>query len=129
MRRFLFLLPLLASCTQLPVAMPNGVVAHATMVGGKGVLSYDPQGRPIYTYNNQDSLQHFFQFGGALAAGIVGVAAQKSSDALSAANTASAAGVTKNAANNVTKQLKINSGTQIKLAKIAKAPVPIAKSP
>jgi hypothetical protein len=52
----------LVGCTNLPVAMPNNQVSHATMVGGKGTLAYDSQGRPVYTYNNENSLQHFFQF-------------------------------------------------------------------
>lgn len=94
----------MAACTQLPVAMPGGVVAHATMVGGKGSLSYDKYGRPIYIYNNENSLQHFFQFGAAVVGGVAGAVTQKSSDALAATKDTNAAGVTKNAADNATKQ-------------------------
>lgn len=102
------------SCTSLPVAMPGNVVAHATMVGGKGVLAYDAQGRPIYTYNNQDSLQHAFQFGGVLVGGVAGAVIQKSKDTLSATQAMQQTAQLKNASDAVTAQAQISASAAAK---------------
>lgn len=67
---------LLPACSNIPVQMKGEdgktQIAHATLVGGKGTLSYDAQGRPKFTYNNEKTLLGLAK---EIRNGVIGVAA------------------------------------------------------
>lgn len=95
--------------------------------GGDGDVTF-PGGGHI-TYSQTASLQHVVQGVVALGGSIAGAVAQKSSDALSATKDTNAAGVTKNAADNVTAQdvAKLNAAsTDLKTTTHAANAVPLS---
>lgn len=102
-----FLCVLEASCVSFKEtdAAPVGAVAATheyKSLGGDAAVEFSNGSRLTHTHTK--SLQHVVQGVVALGASVAGAIAQKSSDALSATKDTNAAGVTKNAADNLTKQ-------------------------